>query len=106
MFAIYGFLAERASAASGNTGGVSLFDPLAGKSFQDVVQSIAGGLATIALPIVGIMVLYGGFQLLTAGGDPEKYKSGKNTILYAVIGYAVILLANGIVLILRNLLGV
>ncbi len=56
----------------------------------------------IAPPIVGLMVIYGAFQILFAGGEPEKFKTGRKTILYAVIGYAIIFVASGIDLIIKD----
>lgn len=58
----------------------------------------------IAPPIVGLMVIYGAFQILTASDNEDKFKSGKKTILYAVIGYAIIFIASGISLIIRDVL--
>ena len=51
------------------------------------------------------MVIYGGFQILTAGGTPEKFTTGRKTILYAVIGYGIIIISKGVTLILKQLLG-
>ncbi len=70
-----------------------------------IANAITKALLDISIPIVAIMVLIGGFQILTAGGDPEKFKTGRKTIMYSVIGFAVILIADGVVSIIRNLLG-
>jgi uncharacterized protein YacL len=56
---------------------------------------------------LGIMfIVIGGIKYLTSGGDEKKVASAKNTILYAVIGMVIALLANVIVRIVLNLLGV
>ena len=47
--------------------------------------------------IAVLFALYGGFLILTAGGDEEKVKKGKTTLIQAVIGLAVIFLASQIV---------
>ncbi len=60
----------------------------------------------IAPPIVALMVLYGAFQILFAGGEPEKFATGRKTILYAAIGYAIILIASGISLIIKSVLDI
>ncbi len=70
----------------------------------DIIKSIAAYLVQLGTVIVAIMVLIGGFQILTAGGSPEKVTTGKHTILYSVIGYAIILSAFGIVNIIKELL--
>jgi hypothetical protein len=44
-----------------------------------------------------IFVIIGGIKYATSGGDPEKVKSAKNTLLYALIGLAIAILANVIV---------
>ncbi len=96
--------ADKAAAQAGNPS-ITIINPVGTDSFQVVVQKVMSALITIATPIVAIMVLVGGFQILTAGGDPEKFGKGKKTILYAVIGYAVIILADGVVLIIKDILG-
>ncbi|MDP2089989.1 MAG: pilin [Candidatus Gracilibacteria bacterium] len=47
--------------------------------------------------IAVIFALYGGFQILTAGGDEDKVKKGKTTLINAVIGLVVIFLASIII---------
>jgi hypothetical protein len=43
------------------------------------------------------MVLWGGFDLATSGGDETKVKNAKNRIMYASIGLIVAALSMGIV---------
>lgn len=47
--------------------------------------------------IAMIFAIYGGFTILTSGGDEEKVKKGKNLIIYVVIGLALVFLASQIV---------
>lgn len=89
--------------AGGTT--ISLPNPLSCATFDCVANNIINGLLMLAIPIVAIMVLVGGFQILTAGGNPEKFTTGRRTILYAVVGYGVILLAKGAVLIIKSIVG-
>ena len=51
------------------------------------------------------MILIGGFQILTARGDPGQITSGRKTITYAVIGFLIILLSKGVALILLEIIG-
>ena len=50
--------------------------------------------------------LYAGFQIMTAGGDEEKVKTGRKTIINVLIGIVVMWLAYAIVtFVLRALTG-
>lgn len=51
------------------------------------VMNIGIILATLA---VVAMIVYSGFQMATAGGDEAKYKKGRTTLKYAVIGALVV----------------
>ncbi len=91
----------------GGAGGVTitLINPLACDDFGCVAQSIINALFYISIPLVTIMVLIGGFQILTAAGDPEKFTKGRKTIMYAVLGFAIIIIGLGAVSLIRQILG-
>lgn len=59
-----------------------------------IVQWVLAFLSLIAV----IMILIGGFQWMTAGGNEEKVASAKKVISAAVIGLIIILLAWAIVI--------
>lgn len=87
-----------------DSGSVVIVNPVGCGDFGCVADKIINSLLGIAIPIVAVMVLIGGFQIITAGGDPEKFKTGRKTVLYAVVGYAVILVAKGVRLIITSIL--
>jgi hypothetical protein len=62
-------------------------------------------LFAIIMVIVGIMIIIGAFSIITAGGSPEKVTSGRNLILYAVIGMVVAWFAKAIPGIAKMLIG-
>lgn len=49
-----------------------------------------------------IMIVVGGFKYITSAGDNNNITSAKNTILYAVIGLVVALVARTIVIFITN----
>lgn len=61
--------------------------------FKDITNIILYVLGAVAV----IMIIIGGFRYVTAGGDTGSVTAAKNTILYAVIGLIVALLAYAIV---------
>jgi len=71
-------------------------------SAEDLINKIIDGLLLLAAPIVTIMVLVGAYQIMFAGGNSEKWQTGKKTIIYAVVGYAIILISKGVALIIQD----
>ncbi len=51
-----------------------------------VIKALLGVVGSIAL----LMFIYGGFLWLTSGGNSEKIKNGKQTIIWAVLGLVLI----------------
>jgi len=60
------------------------------------------GLAALALLL---MLVLGGFKMLTSTGDPKKIDSGKQQITYAIVGFIVVALTFWIVQILATIFG-
>ena len=54
-----------------------------------------------------IMLIYGGLRYILSGGDSKKVTDAKNTILYAIIGLIISMLAYAIVhFVLNSVIGV
>ncbi|MEK7540027.1 MAG: hypothetical protein AAB558_02160 [Patescibacteria group bacterium] len=53
----------------------------------NVIEFALGLIGLLAL----VMFIYGGFVILTAHGNADQFKKGTHTLLYAVLGMAVIL---------------
>ncbi len=71
---------------------------------MSVANSVAGFLFyDIAAPLTSIMVLVGGFQMMTAAGDPEKFSKGKKTLTYAAVGFVIVLIAGGITSLIKSI---
>jgi uncharacterized protein YacL len=78
----------------------NLNDP--GQIAQLVVNILVWAIGVIAVAFI----IVGGIKYATSGGDEKKVASAKNTILYAVIGLVVALLANVIIRLVLNALGI
>jgi multisubunit Na+/H+ antiporter MnhB subunit len=61
------------------------------------VQTIIGILSFVIGVVSVIMIIVGGIKYVLSNGDASQVTSAKNTILYAVIGLVVALLAYAIV---------
>lgn len=76
---------------SGNPGITDLSDKggdLTG-SVQNIITAVIGGLGIVAV----VVIIIGGVLYMTSGGDQNKVKKAKDTILYGMIGLAVCVLA-------------
>lgn len=58
----------------------------------------------IALVVAAIMLVYAGFNYVTAGGNDEKIKTATKTLIFALIGVAIALLAKGLPLLIQDFL--
>ncbi len=80
---------------SGNCGspGSGLQNPLGNKC--DLYQLISAIIDKVFLPIGGVLavffIIYSGFLLVTSAGNEEKLKTGKKTLVWALIGSAILL---------------
>ena len=68
----------------------------------NVVKLILGLSGSLAL----VYFLYGGFNLLTSAGSPDKIKRGKEIILSAIIGLAIAFSAFALVQFVVTALGI
>lgn len=79
---------EGITAAGGNDGGLTFEQNL--KNIVNILLYILGAIAVI-------MIIIGGVRYTTANGEASSIKSAKDTILYAVIGLIVAIMAYAIV---------
>jgi len=82
-----------------------LFNPLACNTFSECIEKIINFLLWIAIIITPLMIIVAGFLFLTSGGDPEKVRTAKRIIFWTVIGLAIILLAKGIISVIKQVIG-
>lgn len=75
---------------------------------DDDPRIIVGRIIQVALGLLGItavvLIIYGGFMIMTSGGNDEKISKGKNILITSVIGLGIILAAYSITtFVLENL---
>ena len=84
--------------------GITITNPIAAESFEDFVGLIAKWLFNVALVIAPIMFVIGGIYYTTAQGDPAKIKKAGDLITWTAIGLILILLTNGIIQLLKDMI--
>jgi hypothetical protein len=67
------------------------------QKFENTVASAIGGFISIAISLIGVvllvLVVYAGFEWLTAGGNDQKVEHAKKLLTNAVIGLVIALSA-------------
>jgi hypothetical protein len=59
------------------------------------------------IPIFSVVfIIIGGFQMVTSAGNEERLLKAKRTVIWAVLGLVVAMLAFSIIAIVRNFVGV
>ncbi len=85
---------------------VELENPLAADTITELIDRFINFIFYIGIVFAPIMFLIGGFYFMTAGGDPQKISKAKSIMIYTAIGLAVVLLAKGLIALIKDLLGV
>jgi hypothetical protein len=81
------------SSTSGVSVNTKIDNPL-GSGITDLptfINVIISFVLLIAIPIIVLAVIYAGFLFVTSGGNSEKLKKAKTTLLYTLIGAALLL---------------
>ena len=78
---------------------ITIPDPLGeGTTIPDIIKAIMN---KVLLPIGGglavIMIIWAGILYMTAGGSEEKIRAAKKTIMWTVIGFAILISAKFII---------
>ena len=69
-------------------------NPLASKNINtvnDLIKTLLEGLIKIGMPIIALAIIYSGFLFVFARGNSEKLTKAKDTLLYTLIGAAILL---------------
>lgn len=89
---------QEGAAAGQNTSGIQcLFNGTPGCPSGGAFTTIINVLLFVIGAVAVIMLIYGGIRYTISGGDSASVTAAKNTILYAIVGIVVALLAYAIV---------
>ncbi len=69
-----------------------------------------GNILEVVIPLIGllafVMILVGGFKILTSAGDPKGLEAGKTTVTLAITGIVLAILSWLILVFIKNATGV
>ncbi len=89
------------------TGATGLFfnNPLEASNLPEFFIKIMNILLLLIGMLSVVMIIFGGFVMITSGGAPAQITKGKSIVTWAVAGLVVALLAFSIISIVQNLIG-
>ncbi|MSU44908.1 hypothetical protein EXS45_01885 [Candidatus Nomurabacteria bacterium] len=61
------------------------------ESIPGFIHTLLVGVLKIGMPIVALAIIYSGFLFVSARGNSEKLTKAKDTLLYTLIGAAILL---------------
>ncbi len=97
-------LAAIAIASTQQAGALTFENPLKVNTIGGLLDRVINFLIAISVPILTAVVLYAAFVLLTSEGKPEKFNQAMMIIVYAAIGFGIVLISKGIALVIAQIL--
>ncbi len=80
-------------------------NPLEYEKIGDIVDNLAQKLFYIALIVAPLLILVAGIMYVLAGASPELKKKAIDMIKWTVVGFGIILFANGLVNLVLYIIG-
>ena len=88
------------------SGGIfKLKNPLEHDTFEGMLGGISKFLFQIGMALAPLMLIIAGFMYVTSAGSPTRVQTAQRIALYTVIGLAIILLASGLIAVLKSIIG-
>ena len=81
-----------------------LKNPLQANNLLELIDVLATWLFNLSIPIVVVMIVYAGVMFLTSRGDTTKVTKARQILLYAVVGFAIILIGKGFITLIESIL--
>ena len=83
---------------------ITIENPLDADTLEELIEGIITFIFWVASAMAPLMIVIGAFYLLTSSGNPQQVDAGKKIILYTLIGYVIILVSKGIIVIVKQIL--
>ena len=85
---------------------VIIDNPLDATTTEEIIENLIGFLFKIGIVLAPLMIIIGGFLFVTAGGNIEQVNRAKKIIIWTLIGFLIVLLAQGIMNLIEVILGI
>jgi len=82
-----------------------LENPLNADSFTELLENIIDWITTIGILIAIIMIIYSGYLFMTSGGSDEKVSNAKKSLIWSLVGLAVLIMGKNFISLIKDILG-
>jgi len=99
---------EEREESRGTDGSGSIFkleNPLEHDTFEEILGAVSKFLFQVGMALAPLMLVIAGFMYVTSAGSPTRVQTAQRMALYTVIGLAIILLASGLIAVLKSIIG-
>jgi Ni,Fe-hydrogenase I cytochrome b subunit len=86
--------------------GVTFPNPLSGiETITDLINAIINFLIFKVAPLVAMaLIIYAGYLYMSSGGNEQKVKTAHKALIWALIGFAIVLIASSVPGIIKEIL--
>lgn len=84
------------------TTGGTITNPIGKDSIQDVLLALLNVVVQIGIIAVVFFIVLSGFKMVVARGNPEELNKAKNMLWYTLIGGAIVVGAEAILIMIKN----
>jgi len=89
-----------------NHAGAAVFDnPISG-SFLGLVCTIVAWAGGVGAVVAFVVIVWSAYLFITSGGNEQQLSQAKKTLIYAVGGFALLIVARALPLLIANITGV
>jgi hypothetical protein len=81
-------------------------DPFRMRGLEELFENILFAIFIVLITVLPLLFIYGVFILTVSRGDPKQVEKAKKIMIYAAIGFVVVLFARALGDIIRYIIGV
>jgi hypothetical protein len=74
-------------------GGLEIRNPTPYVTVEELIVGILNVLTIVAIPLIVLMIIYGGFLYVTARGNADQIRKANTTLTFAIIGGILVIAA-------------
>lgn len=71
--------------------GEKIVNPISSSSITELIRKVLEGAIKIGMPVIVLAIIYSGFLFVSAQGNTEKLNTAKRSLMYTLIGAAILL---------------